>query len=81
MSTDSHDLIESALSLPQPQRADLALQLLQSLDQPGEEVSAEEFGQELRERVKEYRAGEVESHSLEEARAAIARRISEGQRS
>jgi len=79
MSMSQDQLLETALSLPQSERADLAFQLLQSLDPPSEEVAAEEFGVELRERVAGYRRGEVQSASLEEARTIIQNRISEGQ--
>lgn len=71
-------LFESALSLPQDQRANLALQLLQSLDPPGEEIPAEEFGNELRNRVEGYRRGDVKSSSLEEARSIIQQGLSKG---
>ncbi|MCA9229606.1 MAG: addiction module protein [Planctomycetales bacterium] len=78
MSTSDDPLIESALALPQAQRADLALQLLQSLDPPGDEIAADEFGQQLRQRIEEYRRGEIASSTLDEARAAIERNLSEG---
>ncbi len=77
MSQPSDHITVSALSLPHDQRADLALQLLQSLELPGDVVSAEEFGQALRKRVEGYRAGAVESNSLDEARAIIERRLSD----
>jgi putative addiction module component (TIGR02574 family) len=78
MSTSQNQFFETALSLPQSERADLAFQLLQSLERPGEEVAAEEFGAELRGRLEAYRRGELESCSLEEARAIIRQRLSEG---
>ncbi len=77
----SHDqFIETALSLPPTERADLAFHLLQSLEEPGEEISAEEFGEELRGRLAAYRRGELKSFSLEEARAIIEGRLSPGAR-
>lgn len=78
MTTSANLLIESILSLPQTQRAELALRVLQSLDQPGEEISSGEFGQQLRSRVEKYRSGEIESVSLDEAREIIEKRISAG---
>ncbi len=69
-------VFETALSLPLPQLADLAFQLLQSFDFPGEEIGAAEFGAELRERIQAYRRGEIESSSLEETRAIIQQRLS-----
>lgn len=78
MSASQNPFFETALSLPLPERADLAFQLLQSLEPPGDEVSADEFGAELRSRVESYRRGDVESSTLDEARAIIERRLAEG---
>jgi putative addiction module component (TIGR02574 family) len=77
MSTSSSDLFQSALALPQAERADLAFQLLQSLVPPGEEISADEFGAQLHERVAAYRRNELPSFSLEEARTIIRDRLSQ----
>jgi putative addiction module component (TIGR02574 family) len=79
MSIPQDQLFENALSLPQSERADLAFQLLQSLQPPGEEIGLDEFGAALRERVAEYRRGETESFSLEETRAIVQQRLTEGQ--
>lgn len=76
MSMSQDQFFDTALSLPQSRRADLAFQLLQSLDQPGDEVTAEEFATELRERVVDYRRGELDSSSLDEVRAIIEQRLS-----
>jgi putative addiction module component (TIGR02574 family) len=78
MSMSQDHLFETALSLSQDQRANLAFQLLRSLDPPGEEIPVEEFGNELRDRVKGYRRGDVTSSSLEEARSIIQQRLSKG---
>jgi len=78
MATSATPLIDSILSLPQTQRAELAVQILQSLELPGEEISSEVFGQELRSRVEKYRNGEMESVSLKEAREILTKRISAG---
>jgi putative addiction module component (TIGR02574 family) len=77
MSLSQNPLFESALSLPQSERADLAFQLLQSLTPPGEEISTEEFGKELRQRVAAHRRGELQSFSLEETRQVIQNRLSQ----
>ncbi len=77
MSIPQDHLLETALALPQAERARIAFQLLQSLDPPGEEVAAEEFGADLRERVEAYRRGEIGSSSLEETRAVINQRLSQ----
>src|SRR5439155_354592 len=74
MSMSQNYFFETALSLPQAERADLAFLLLQSLDHLGEEVISADFGSELRERVEAYRRGEIGSSSLEEARAIIQQR-------
>jgi len=73
-----NQLVETALSLPQSERADLAFQLLQSLEQPGEEITVEEFGAELRSRLEAYRQGEMEGYSREETRSIVQQRLSEG---
>jgi putative addiction module component (TIGR02574 family) len=78
MSMPQEQLFENALSLPQSQRADLAFQLLLSLEPPGELVDTEKFGAELHNRVESYRRGTTESLSLEEARAVIRQRLAEG---
>lgn len=79
MSIPQDHLLETALTLPQDERAHIAFQLLQSLDPPGKEIAAEEFGVDLRERVKAYRRGEINSSSLEETRAVINQRLSQEQ--
>lgn len=75
MSMPQSQLFETALSLPQSDRADLAFQLLQSLTPPGQEISSDEFSRELRERVESHRQGGCESYSLEETRAIIEQRL------
>jgi putative addiction module component (TIGR02574 family) len=75
MSISQDQVFETALSLPIPQRADLAFRLLQSFEFPGEEIDGAEFAAELRSRIEAYRRGEVESSSLEEARAIIQQRL------
>ena len=78
MSSAPDPFLETALALPQSQRADLAFQLLQSLDPPGEEISAEQFGVGLRERVESARSGDIESRSLDAVRAIVEKRLAEG---
>ncbi|MEM8945758.1 MAG: addiction module protein [Planctomycetota bacterium] len=77
MSLSADQLAESALALPQAARADLALQLLQSLTPPGDAVSSEQFGRQLRERVEKHREGQLDSLPVEDARAAIRKRLDE----
>jgi putative addiction module component (TIGR02574 family) len=78
MSMSQNQFFETALSLPQSERADLAFQLLQSLEPPGDEVADEEFGGVLRGRLEAYRRGELESSSLEETREIIRQRLANG---
>jgi putative addiction module component (TIGR02574 family) len=77
MSITQAQVFESALSLPQPDRADLAFQLLQSLTPPGEEISSDEFGAELHERIEAHRRGELRSFSLDETQAAVQQRLAQ----
>ena len=78
MSTSSNHVFETALLLSDAERADLAYQLLQSLVPPGDEVTAEEFGTELHKRAEAHRRGELPSFTLEETRALVKQRLSEG---
>lgn len=77
MSLSQTELFESVLALPASVRADLAFELLLSLQPPGEEIASGEFERELHERVEAYRRGEVQSFSLSEARATIHQRLSQ----
>jgi hypothetical protein len=78
MDMPQKQVFENALSLPQPQRADLAFQLLLSLKPPGELVDSETFSEEFQARVESYRRGTTASLSLGEARAVIRKRLREG---
>jgi putative addiction module component (TIGR02574 family) len=73
---ESH-LFKSALALPQAERADLAFQLLQTLVPPGDEISTEEFGAELHERVAAHRRGDLPKLSIEETRVIVQERLSQ----
>ncbi len=75
MSQDQLHLFETALSLPQAVRADLAFELLQSLDPPEAEIPTHEFNAELHERVAAYRRGELQSFSLEETLAIVQKHL------
>jgi putative addiction module component (TIGR02574 family) len=77
MSLSQNPLFESALALPQAERADLAFQLLQSLSPPGDELSTAEFGAELRNRIEAHRRGVSQSVSLEETRRIIQERLAQ----
>jgi putative addiction module component (TIGR02574 family) len=77
MSTSLNQLFESALSLPQAERADLAFQLLQTLVPSGEEISTEEFAAELNARVEAHRRGDLPSFSLGETRTIVKERLAQ----
>jgi putative addiction module component (TIGR02574 family) len=77
MSIPENPLFETALSLPQSDRADLAFQLLQSLTPPGDEISTDELATEIHGRLDAYRRGEIRSFSLEETRAIMKERLSQ----
>jgi hypothetical protein len=68
-------VFESALSLPQQLRADLAFQLLRTLCPEGEEITSDDFGADLRRRIAAHRQGQLDSYSLDEARAIIAQQL------
>jgi len=78
MSAAQDQFFDTALSLPASARADLAFQLLQSLERPGEEINADEFAGELRGRIEAYRRGEIVSSSRREVRACVETRLLPG---
>lgn len=71
MSRDFHDLVAEALELPLTARAELAAQLLDSLDDISEEESDELWAQEAERRYVEYKAGNIESTPAEEVFARL----------
>jgi hypothetical protein len=77
MDIQQSELFEFALSLPQPARADLAFQLLQTLEPPSEEVTSSEFGRQLQERIDSHARGELSSVSVDEAREIVQARLSQ----
>jgi putative addiction module component (TIGR02574 family) len=77
MSLSEHQLFETALSLSQAERADLAFQLLQSLTPPGEEMSSSELAAEIQGRVAAHRRGDIKSFSRDETRAIVIERLTE----
>ena len=70
-------VFESALALPQTARADLAFQLLQTLFPEGEEITSDEFGADLLRRISAHRQGQLDSYSLDEARAIVVQQLSQ----
>jgi|GEM_PF-3680909 len=72
MSSDLPELFESALSLPDNQRADLAFQLLGSL-KPPQTFSEEDprFPAEIQRRLESYDSGNSEASSFDEVTARV----------
>lgn len=60
MTRATHDLLTEALGLPLDERAKMAADLLESLDEAEEDVAAA-WAEEIKTRVAAARAGELES--------------------
>lgn len=60
MNTESHNLLEQALALPDTDRAALAASLFRSLDTEIDANADELWDNEIKRRLEEIRAGEVE---------------------
>jgi putative addiction module component (TIGR02574 family) len=81
MNATHAELFASVLALPQTERADLAYQLLQSLDPPGADAASPDFGEKLLKRARAAQRGEIDSISLEEMRASMNQRFNNRARS
>ena len=66
MSRDLKDIAAEALDLPLTARAELAGQLLESLDDLSEEESEQLWAQEAERRYADYKAGRIEAVPSEE---------------
>ena len=71
MSRDIKDIAAEALELPLTARAELASQLLESLDDLSEEESDQLWAQEAERRYAEYKAGRIEAVPSEEVFARL----------
>ena len=69
------DVFDAALTLPQAERAELAHQLLVSLDEPADDpaVVAAEWAAEIERRVSGIAAGDTEGISWDEVRKQFKR--------
>ena len=78
MSTDSHDFLDAALSLPDQDRASLAYRLLQSL-KPPELISDghANFEAELQRRVEDYDAGRTSASDWDEVATRLRAKLRE----
>ncbi|HEX7151957.1 MAG TPA: addiction module protein [Thermoanaerobaculia bacterium] len=71
MSRDLKDIAAEVLDLPLTARAELASQLLDSLDELSEEESDQLWAQEAERRYAEYKAGKIEAVPAEEVFARL----------
>ena len=71
MSRDFKDIAADALELPLTARAELASQLLDSLDDISEEENDQLWAQEAERRYAEYKAGNIEAVPAEEVFARL----------
>ena len=76
MKTEAEDLLAEVLKLPADARAKMAVRLLRSIDDVGEDVSGDEYdaawGAEIAHRIKEIEDGIVKTIPWEDARRRIA---------
>lgn len=70
MSPEARRLLDEAMKLPEQDRADLALRLLDSVGKPAEEVERAWF-EEAKRRLGEIERGEVQTVPWTEARERI----------
>jgi putative addiction module component (TIGR02574 family) len=71
MSRDPKEIVAEALDLPLTARAELASQLLDSLDDLSEEESDQLWAEEAERRFADYKAGKVEAIPAEEVFAGL----------
>lgn len=73
MTADSITILDSALALPEGQRAEIVVKLLDSLDSlpPSQRQSPEEWEAEVRRRIDATLDGDGKSIDLDEAQARI----------
>jgi putative addiction module component (TIGR02574 family) len=71
MNNHSTQLFQDALRLPEKERADLAAQLIDSLDPSQEEDVETAWDQEIRRRIEELRTGQATAIPWPEARRLI----------
>ncbi len=68
MSVETQEILDRALKLPAVDKAYLVDELLTSLDKPDEAIDAM-WRQEVEDRLKAYKAGNLRAISLEQVRA------------
>ena len=75
MASTLSDLKKKAAQLPEKERAELALSLIESLDGPADPDVEEAWAQEIERRVRQVEKGEAELIPAEEVFARIRRRL------
>jgi putative addiction module component (TIGR02574 family) len=75
MASTLSDLKKKAAQLPEQERAELALSLIESLDGPADPDVEEAWVQEIERRVRQVEKGEAELIPAEEVFARIRRRL------
>ena len=75
MASALSDLKKKAAQLPEQERAELALSLIESLDGPADPDVEEAWAQEIERRVRQVEKGEAELIPAEEVFARIRRRL------
>ncbi len=68
MTQEAHELLQKALALPDSERAELAGNLISSLDTTVDQDADAAWQQEVLRRLHEFQSGKVETVSWEEVR-------------
>ena len=80
MTDRAQQLLREALTLPVDQRADIAAELLASLDEPptmDREAIETAWAREIERRARRVMSGESDGEPWEDVRARVARRLAE----
>ena len=72
MNTATRGILNTALQLPDKERADLAASLIESLDQPFDSDVQAAWAEEIRRRIADLDSGAVKAIPWDEARQIIA---------
>jgi len=75
MNATTHELLESALQLPEQDRAHLAASLIESLDRSFDADAQTLWAEEVRRRLADLDSGFVKTVPWDEARQVIAGRV------
>lgn len=71
----SKELLAAALALPIDERADLARELIASLDGPADVDADRAWGDEIERRIADWRAGRTKGVPWSEAEARVLKRL------